>query len=328
MFLHTNLSPKWNLRVPGSSADLARRWEVLQPGGRPFREALSFEDGAAFSSSSSSSSSNSSPFGSTVDLEGEVFDYLAALSCDRALQRYASAMAARANALRELEEERERREDEELERLLEAEAASLGREKKKKKKEKKEKGKQGRKGQEQEKPLWRVQAEERRAARLEEEKRRESELRRRRQKRAAALAAKSASGSSKRLGEEKEGGQEEEEGREGEEGREQRIEDLGEGDPSLLLLEARGRPPRPCVAAADLLPRGLPPDSFHPLNPGVDFAAAFRWGLRGTFEEFAPPTSFDRLLHFVNGGVRPAGRWLGRAAAFVARGGRGYFRPF
>ena len=120
MFLHTNLSPKWNLRIPASSLDLKRRWEVLQPGGRPFREALALDSSSPSSSSSASSSSDAAS--AAVDLEGEVFDFLAALSCDAALQRYAEAMAARANALREREEAEERREDEALERLEAAEA--------------------------------------------------------------------------------------------------------------------------------------------------------------------------------------------------------------
>jgi hypothetical protein len=317
MFLHANLSPKWNLRVPGAIEDLARRWEVLQPGNRPFREALAPpSDGDAASSSSSSSDS-------VVDLEGEVFDYLSTLSCDRSLERYAAAMAARANALRELEEARERREDEELERLLEAEQEeeeSLG--KRRRKTKRKKNGKSG-KVEDREMPLWRAQAEQRRAARLEEEKRREGELlRRKRQRGAAALAADArAKSSSKRRGDD------EQEQEEEEDEREEEIRDLDpDGDDLRFLLESEE--PRPPVVAADLLPRGLPPNSFHPLNPGVDFAAAFRWGLRGTFEEFTPLTSFDWFLHFVNGGVRPAGRWLRRAAAVVARGGGGYFRPF
>lgn len=294
MFLHTNLSPKWNLRIPAESKDLKRRWEVLQPGDLPFRQALSF-----------SSSSDDPP----VDLEGEVFDYLSSLSCDPSLQRYAEEMAARANALRSLEEARERREDKELELV---EAAEEGEEEEEEALSLRKKG--GRKQQQQkqkqlkesEKPLWRVEAERRRVARLEEEKRREKELRRLRKKAAAAASAKK----SKRR-------------RNGEEDEEEE-EDKTLDDNGLFLLDK----PRPPITAADLLPRGLAPNSFHPLNPGVDFAAAFRWGLRGTFEGFTPLSNFDWLLHWVNGSVRPSWRWARRGVAFAARGGGGYFRPF
>ena len=297
MFLHTNLSPKWNLRIPSSSSDLKRRWEVLQPGGRAFREALSFDPPAPSGSSDAASPSNSS----AVDLEGEVFDFLAALSCDGALRRYAEEMAARANALRELREAGERREDDELERL-EAEEEGRGRQRR-----------QRGRVEEEEKPVWRARAEKRRAERLEEARRRERELQRRRK---AALAEASRT---------RRGGEGEKWGTESTEDARSSPDDLA--PPPPLLLSSSGNPVV-VTAAEDLLPRGLPAQSFHPINPGVDFAAAFRWGLRGTFEEFTPLTAFDWLLHFVNGGVRPAGRRLRRAVAFVARGGGGYFRPF
>lgn len=294
MFLHTNLSPKWNLRIPASSPDLRRRWEVLQPGGRPFREAIEFESNSLSSSSSDAASAAS------VDLEGEVFDFLAALSCDAALRGYAGVMAARANALREREEAEARREDEALERLLEAEekeaeaSASSSKEK-------------------EEKPAWRARAEKRREERLEEEARRERELARRRK---AALAARERASRSRRK--RRSGGGDEEE--------EEEFDD--ELSSSLFLLEEEPKKKPPRVSPADLLPRGLPPSSFHPLNPGVDFARAFRWGLRGTFEEFTPLGAFDWLLHFVNARVRPAGRRVRRGLAFLARGGGVYFRPF
>ena len=210
-------------------------------------------------------------------------------------------MASRVNALRELQEAEERREDEELELLeaLEEEEASWGKV-------------EGR-GKRREKPLWRTRAEKRRAERLEEERLRDRELLRRRK---AALARAKAKSSGRRRSDD--GEEDEGEGTTEDDGN---LDDLS----PLLLLESE-KPKR--VSAADLLPRGLPPQSFHPLNPGVDFAAAFRWGLRGTFEEFTPLGAFDWLLHFVNGGVRPAGRRVRRALAFVARGGGGYFRPF
>ena len=319
MFLHTNLSPKWNLRIPASSLDLKRRWEVLQPGGRPFREALALDSSSPSSSSSASSSSDAAS--AAVDLEGEVFDFLAALSCDAALQRYAEAMAARANALREREEAEERREDEALERLEAAEAPfgkgeeeeeGRGKRQRQQQRRREEEEEGGGGGGGEEKPAWRTRAEKRRAERLEEERRRDKELLRRRK---AALAARA----SRRRHRTRRSGDEEEE------------EEETENDLSLLfLLDAEAGEPKklPRVAPADLLPRGLPPSSFHPLNPGVDFAAAFRWGLRGTFEEFTPLGAFDWLLHFVNGGVRPAGRRVRRGLAFLARGGGGYFRPF
>ena len=317
MFLHTNLSPKWNLRIPAALLDLRRRWEVLQPGGRPFREALlDFDD---------SSTLTSSPPSASVDLEGEVHDFLAALSCDGRLQRYAEEMAARANALREREERQERREDEELERLeREEEEEKLkgkGKAKQQQQQQQRRRQKGGEEEDDDEKPPWRIRAEKRRAERLEEERRRDRELRRRR-KEAAALAAARAKSRRHRS---RRGG--------GDEGDEESDEDGDDDLSSLFLVPGAdekellsNRPPR--VSAADLLPRGLPPGSFHPLNPGVDFAAAFRWGLRGTFEEFTPLGPLDWLLHLVNGGVRPAGRRVRRGLAFLARGGRGYFRPF
>ena len=42
------------------------------------------------------------------------------------------------------------------------------------------------------------------------------------------------------------------------------------------------------MGAASMIPMGLPPDSFHPLNGGVDFHEAYRLGMRGTFEAFTP----------------------------------------
>ena len=188
-------------------------------------------------------------------------------------------------------------------------------------------GKKGKRKKHNQKPLWRLQAEERRASRLEEEERREKELlqlrKRREQQRRRRIRKKEASAS---------GGRKRRSGGKGNE-EERELEELDEQDEDyelllLLLSSQRHRTTTTPVAAADLLPRGLPPNSFHPLNPGVDFAAAYRWGLRGTFEEFTPLGKFDQLLHFVNGWLRPRGRWLRRCAAFVARGGRAYFRPF
>lgn len=38
MFLHTNFRPKWNLQLPDDFREYRRRWQVLQPGSRSFRD--------------------------------------------------------------------------------------------------------------------------------------------------------------------------------------------------------------------------------------------------------------------------------------------------
>ena len=46
MFLHTNLSPKWNLNLPGSFRDYTRRWQVRAPSRRlPMRAACAISCG-------------------------------------------------------------------------------------------------------------------------------------------------------------------------------------------------------------------------------------------------------------------------------------------
>lgn len=48
----------------------------------------------------------------------------------------------------------------------------------------------------------------------------------------------------------------------------------------------------PAAARIDL---GLPADSFHPYNEGVDFHRAFLAGLRGPFEDFTHVTLTERI---------------------------------
>ena len=40
---------------------------------------------------------------------------------------------------------------------------------------------------------------------------------------------------------------------------------------------------------------GLPYESFHPINGGVDFNSMFMLGMRGPFEDFTPISLRDRV---------------------------------
>ena len=44
------------------------------------------------------------------------------------------------------------------------------------------------------------------------------------------------------------------------------------------------------------MPLGLPPESFHPINGGVDFREAFILGMRGPYEVFAGMSSWDQAV--------------------------------
>lgn len=57
---------------------------------------------------------------------------------------------------------------------------------------------------------------------------------------------------------------------------------------------AEGR--EPAAARIDL---GLPADSFHPYNEGVDFHRAYLAGLRGAFEDFTDVTLTEHIGSFL-----------------------------
>lgn len=177
-FLHANLSPKWNLALPSSPAELARRWVVAQPGGRAFG-ALVAEAGLP-------------------DLEAEAFAIAARLACAPFLGEYARALAA----------------------------ANPG-----------------------------------------------------------GAAARLAAAASSRPG--------------------------GAG----------------LSTVAAPLSTGLPPHTLHPANPGIDFRAAYRWGLDGPFRSWAGCGWGDALVHALNAHVRPWGAWAGRVGRWAV-GREPYFVPF
>ncbi|KAK9842068.1 hypothetical protein WJX81_006813 [Elliptochloris bilobata] len=97
---------------------------------------------------------------------------------------------------------------------------------------------------------------------------------------------------------------------------------MGKGDKETFAaaLTATGAPfavvPTPHTAAAaasrgGALTMGL--QGFHPLNAGIDFRDAYRWGLHGTFLQFTEVTLCDRWQHWVNSAVLPRLAWLHRA---------------
>ena len=185
-FLHANLSPKWNLRLPASPPELARRWVAVQPGGRSFA-GLAAEAGLP-------------------DLEGEAFAIAARFACAPFVREYANALAAANPAV------------------------------------------------------------------------------------APAAVAASASTARSRRG----------------------------------AVPAPPPPPPPRHAPLSV---GLPPHTLHPANPGIDFRAAYRWGLDGPFRAWADCTAGDGVVHFINAHVRPVGAWAGRVGAWVV-GRERYFVPF
>ncbi|KAK9810503.1 hypothetical protein WJX72_011854 [[Myrmecia] bisecta] len=72
MFLHTNMSPKWNLQIPASFTQFRRRWQVLQPGNQPFLDAIDFL---------------------TSDPEHVIYQLLVDLRCAPFLEPYAETLA-------------------------------------------------------------------------------------------------------------------------------------------------------------------------------------------------------------------------------------------
>ena len=92
------------------------------------------------------------------------------------------------------------------------------------------------------------------------------------------------------------------------------------------VVAALARPDRMGPAARPLV-TGLPPHTLHPANPGIDFRAAYRWGLDGPFREWAGCGVGDGVVHAVNAHVRPWGAWAGRVGRWMI-GREPYFVPF
>lgn len=76
------------------------------------------------------------------------------------------------------------------------------------------------------------------------------------------------------------------------------------------MLQALGSAER--MGAVQKLPLGLPPDSFHTINPGVDFYQAFRMGMVGPFESFTPLSLRQRVFWRL-------GRWRLNKWNFIKR---------
>ncbi len=73
------------------------------------------------------------------------------------------------------------------------------------------------------------------------------------------------------------------------------------------------------------LPLGLQKGSLHPVNVGINFFQAFRWGLTGPFLAFTPVSSRDHFLHFINATLRPFLAYVGRVITFMRIGTPQYF---
>ncbi|KAK9798888.1 hypothetical protein WJX73_001325 [Symbiochloris irregularis] len=72
MFLHTNLSPKWSLQLPGDFSMYSRRWQAVEPGGLTFAEA----------------------YPELGDVEREIYTMLVDLCCAPFLQSYRKALSS------------------------------------------------------------------------------------------------------------------------------------------------------------------------------------------------------------------------------------------
>jgi len=82
------------------------------------------------------------------------------------------------------------------------------------------------------------------------------------------------------------------------------------------------------MGAAATLPLGVPAGQLAAANPGMNFRSPYRWGLAGTYTEWAYVGAWDRVAHAAQrgAGVVAAGRWVGRVAAWAT--GRSFFAPF
>ena len=62
----------------------------------------------------------------------------------------------------------------------------------------------------------------------------------------------------------------------------------------LMAVQALSTAQR--MGAAQQMPLNMPAETFHPVNQGVDFAAAYRLGMRGSFESFTPLPCWKKAL--------------------------------
>ena len=87
----------------------------------------------------------------------------------------------------------------------------------------------------------------------------------------------------------------------------------------IAALASPGR-----MGAAASLPLGLPGHQLGAVNQGMNFRSPFRWGLAGTYTDWAYLGAWDRVAHAAQHNVVAVGRRVGRVWGWV---GGGFFAP-